>query len=120
MCHFTWKQTDPEYSLIWVVNAYVLGSFKCSPKSLINYIQDKSPPTTWTPETYWCHAADLIQSQPQEFLVAALGHQPEGRLLQAVWTLEHQASDVSDTLKGDEGVPDEPGTGAEGGGEGGR
>lgn len=28
MCHFTWKETDPEYTLIGVLNEYVLGSFK--------------------------------------------------------------------------------------------
>lgn len=72
-----------------------------------------SPPA-WNHETHRCHAADLIQSQPQELLVAALGHQLEGRLLQAgVRTLEHQASDVSDTLNGDEGMQDKRGKGTE-------
>lgn len=56
---------------------------------------------TWNHKTYRRHAADLIQSQPQELPVAALGHQLEGWLLQAVGTVEHQAGDVSDALKGD-------------------
>lgn len=74
------------------------------PKSIISYFQDCSPAGgTWNHQTYRRHATDLIQSQLQELLVAALSHQLEGRLLQAVGTLEHQASDVSDALKRDRG-----------------
>lgn len=88
-----------------------LGPLNVHPNHKYIFSRHISPTPTWNPETYWCHAADLIQSQPQEFLVAALGHQFEGGLLQVVWTLEHQASDVSDTLKGDEGMQDKPGRG---------
>lgn len=83
--------------------------FNVQPKSIISYFQDASAAQQggiWNHQTYRRHAADLIQSQPQELPVAALGHQLEGRLLQAVGTLEHQASDVSDALKGDGGGGD--------------
>lgn len=73
----------------------------CSPGS-----EDSAPAPAGKDETYCRHAADLIQSQPQEVLVAALGHQSEGGLLQAVRALKHQPGYVSDTLKGDGGMRD--------------
>lgn len=82
------------------------SALNVQPKSITSNFQDASAAQqggTWNHQTYRCHVADLIQSQSQELPVAALGHQLEGRLLQAVRTLEHQASDVSDALKGDGG-----------------
>lgn len=49
--------------------------------------------------THRTHGADLIQGQPQQPLVAALGHQLERRLLQAGGpVLEQQVRDVADAL----------------------
>lgn len=113
-------------SFIWLLHENVLGSFKRTPKSRIHYFKthlqprggNSAQPPPGIIKTYCCHAADLIQSQLQELLVAALRHQLEGRLLQAVRTPEHQASDVSDTLKGDGGgLQDERGKGTEEGEE---
>lgn len=91
-----------------MVNEYVLGSFQRSPESIVNDFKAHRGGLrpTWNNETYCSHAADLIQSQPQEFLIAALGHQFEGRLLQVGRTLKHQASYAANTLTRDEGVQD--------------
>lgn len=56
-----------------------------------------------TDEAYRAHAADLIQGQLQQPLVAALGHQLQRGLLETRLALQQQARDVSDTLGGGAG-----------------
>lgn len=50
--------------------------------------------------TYCIHAVDLIQSLLQELLIAALGHQLECRLQEALPVLEQQGGYISDALEG--------------------
>lgn len=95
----TWKQT-PWIHFNLLVNEYLLGFFQWFPRINKKGFRDTSVARAsgWA-ETYCRHAADLIQGQPQQLLIAALGHQFEGRLLQVGSTLEHQAGDASDALK---------------------